>query len=284
MRVVKIIRLLDERLEHRVIERRVERDEFRDERRNGLAQIALGLVEVLEHGGLQNALVIAAVDERGGNFVDVLAVLHEPRNEHADIVQLQFADDGGEEGDEFAVGFFAILHAAFEELLERLVLLLETEVRRLKLRDAQGQVVPFVLHLGNGHHGDCVFLRLGHGANVTGGKILAIPFFRVAQAFQPAGGRDIPVPCSNWRLESRQHPQTRMSALRTHRRFSQAPAARHICRTIIQNHFQPRRGGISFDREPRERKNPRSRILGVSRWLRFYSPVDVAPERSLQHF
>ena len=39
----------------------------------------------------------------------------------------------------------------------------------------------------------------------------------VAQAFQPAGSRDFPVPCSgicNWGLESPQNPQTGMSALR----------------------------------------------------------------------
>ena len=39
--------------------------------------------------------------------------------------------------------------------------------------------------------------------------------YHVARAFQPAGSRDIPVPCfrpPDWRLESRQNPQTRMSA------------------------------------------------------------------------
>ena len=46
----------------------------------------------------------------------------------------------------------------------------------------------------------------------------------VAQAFQPAGSRNFPVPCAslsalaNWGLESPQNPQTRMSALRAGRR------------------------------------------------------------------
>jgi len=59
----------------------------------------------------------------------------------------------------------------------------------------------------------------------------------VAQTFLSAGSRDIPVPCfwlaANWRLESRQNPQTRMSALQR-RAIGAAPLP------LFRAHRQPR--------------------------------------------
>ena len=87
----------------------------------------------------------------------------------------------------------------------------------------------------------------------------------VAQTFLSAGSRDIPVPCfwlaANWRLESRQNPQTRMSALQR-RAIGAAPLP------LFRAHLQPAFNGfnvvysnawVSLSRLPRLSK-PKSRI------------------------
>ena len=157
----EIIRFLGEGLEDGEIHRGVEPDQFLDEGLGGGLEFALGFLQGLEDGGLQEIVVVLAVDEGGADIADVGVVFDEPGDDHADVVDGELADEGGDEVDELAVGFFAVLNGALEQLAQRLVIVLEGGVAGLELLDAQGQVRPGLLDFVHGR-GLGVVLGLRH--------------------------------------------------------------------------------------------------------------------------
>ena len=163
----ELFRLLDQGLQHVGLERRIEPDEFLDRQLEGGVQVALGLLHRLQDGGQGHGALPGALDEGGEDFVHAVIVLDEPGDGQADVVDGQFADQAGDEEDEFAVRFLPVLDDAFEQLAHGLQLLFQSGGLAFQLGHFQGEFVPALLDLFHGCRGIRQCVCLCHTPNLA---------------------------------------------------------------------------------------------------------------------
>ena len=146
-RIEKVFRARDEGLQQLVFQRHLHLRQLLHERLHLGGEVTLHLVQHDEHLRLRQAVGDAAVDEAAQHVADLLVVLHELRNDYAHFIDREFADQAGEQQDQFAVGFLPVLDDPLDQLVKFFVLVLEAGALHLQLAHPERQLMPPGLNL-----------------------------------------------------------------------------------------------------------------------------------------
>ena len=92
-RGMEFVRLLQQGLQQPGLERRFQLDQFLDGGFQEGGEVALGFFEDFQNHGLKLVVVHFALGQRRANLVDLRVVLHQPGNDHADVVDGQLGHE-----------------------------------------------------------------------------------------------------------------------------------------------------------------------------------------------
>jgi hypothetical protein len=119
------LRLRRQRAQQLRLDRRVQLDQFLDQRLHGGHQVAPGVVQGFEQCRLGHGHIGRPFGQRGEELADARVVLDQPGDKHPNVVDRQFAHEGGQQNHQFGVRLLAVLDDGFQEPAQGFVFLFE---------------------------------------------------------------------------------------------------------------------------------------------------------------